>query len=136
MKKNDPRELAIIDANINRVGEGLRVIEDWSRFFLRDDVLTAQLKELRHLLWEKVSGRYPEIIKGRSTGEDILAGTVENTRSEDSDIPKASFNRVKEGLRVLEEMGKLISCEAGGEIKNMRFRIYEIEKGFYDKYTG
>ena len=39
--------LRIIDASLNRIGEGLRVLEEYARFSLDDTVLTQQLKNLR-----------------------------------------------------------------------------------------
>ncbi len=133
--KNDKLKKAIIDANINRVSEGLRVVEDWARFFLRDKDITDSIRVLRHGLWQTVCGVYPKIIKGRDTGEDILRETSEGIRKKLNDIPAASFNRVKEGLRVLEEMGKLISSDSSKIFKDMRFKIYDIEKEFYEKRT-
>ena len=133
LKDRDLREKAILDANINRVSEGLRVIEDWSRFYLRDEYLVSGLRQIRHQLWKSVSDSYPDIVKGRTTGEDILAGASEGVRKCAGDIPKASFNRVKEGLRVLEEMGKVISSDASAVFKEMRFRLYDLEQIYYEK---
>jgi len=125
------RKKAVLDANINRVAEGLRVAEDWARFYLRDPGITHDLRKVRHGLWDTVKESYPDIIKGRDTGEDILAGTEEGERKKGTDIPRASLNRVKEGLRVLEEFGKLVSASAGSKFKKMRFIMYDIEKKFY-----
>ncbi len=133
MKDAKLKKYAIIDANLNRAAEGLRVVEDWARFYLRDRALTENLRNVRHGLWQCVSDNYPEIIKGRDTGEDLLADTKEAARNELDDIPKASFNRVKEALRVLEEMGKIISPEVGNKFKKMRFSIYDIEREFYGR---
>jgi len=127
------KKFALIDANINRVGEGLRVVEDWARFYLRDEQLTLEVRSLRHDLWKEAESSYPQIVKGRDTGHDILAEKKEKGRKSVEDIPKASFNRVKEGLRVLEEMGKLISVSASKKFKDMRFKVYELEKIFYEK---
>lgn len=133
MDENELKKMAIVDANINRVSEGLRVVEDWARFFLRDKKLTDDVRGVRHGLWKVVSEHYPDIIKGRDTGNDILAEAKEASRNDLKDIPKASFNRVKEGFRVLEEMSKLISEEAGNYFKKMRFKIYELEREFYER---
>ena len=107
------------------------MVEDWARFFLREKGTTDELREVRHELWNIVSEYYPEIIKGRDTGEDILREIKESGRKDLKDIPVVNFNRVKEGLRVLEEMGKIISGEAGSKFKKMRFKIYDIERKFY-----
>ena len=40
--------LRIIDANINRAGEGLRFLEEIARFVLDDAALSQQLKNMRH----------------------------------------------------------------------------------------
>ncbi len=40
--------LRILDANLNRAREALRVVEDYARFVLNDDALCGELKQLRH----------------------------------------------------------------------------------------
>ena len=40
--------LRIIDANLNRIGEGLRLLEDLARLLLNDATLSQQLKTMRH----------------------------------------------------------------------------------------
>ena len=42
--------LRMIDANVNRTTEGLRVAEDIVRFVLDDEKLTSRLKHIRHEL--------------------------------------------------------------------------------------
>ena len=42
----------IIDANLNRIGEGLRLLEDVSRLLLNDTDITQQLKTMRHDILE------------------------------------------------------------------------------------
>jgi len=127
------KKKAIVDANLNRAGEGLRVVEDWARFYLRNTEITGGLREIRHGLWKAAQKNYPDIITGRNSGEDILSGSREPARECEKSIPAASFNRVKEALRVLEEMGKLVGGDASAKFKEMRFKIYEIEKDFYEK---
>ena len=40
--------MRMIDAAVNRTGEGLRVVEDFTRFVLDDAHLTRLAKQLRH----------------------------------------------------------------------------------------
>ena len=40
--------LRIIDANLNRAGEGLHLLEELARLMLNDANLTQQLKTIRH----------------------------------------------------------------------------------------
>ena len=42
--------LRLIDANLDRLSEGLRVLEDTARFILNDGHLAASVKEIRHEL--------------------------------------------------------------------------------------
>ena len=41
---NDLRKAQIIDANLDRAREGLRVLEDWARFGIMRDELVIKLK--------------------------------------------------------------------------------------------
>ena len=42
--------LRIVDANLNRIGEGLRLLENLARLLLNDATLSQQLKAMRHSL--------------------------------------------------------------------------------------
>ena len=46
----DRRVARLIDANLDRAREGLRVVEDWCRFGLERDDLVVQLKDWRQRL--------------------------------------------------------------------------------------
>ena len=48
--QNDIRVAQIIDANLDRSREGLRVLEDWARFGIARDDLVIKLKNFRQLL--------------------------------------------------------------------------------------
>ena len=57
MKKNsstnqpeDLRIFQIIDANLDRAREGLRVLEDWTRFGLGQEDLVVKIKNFRQIL--------------------------------------------------------------------------------------
>ncbi len=71
----------ILDASANRAHEGLRVVEDYTRFALDDPGLTRRLKEIRHRLAEAERGLDGYLlIDARDTREDV--GTHIMTRSE------------------------------------------------------
>ncbi|MBD0268741.1 MAG: thiamine phosphate synthase, partial [Cyanobacteria bacterium Co-bin8] len=40
----------ILDANLDRAREGLRIVEEWCRFGLNHGVMTEQIKHLRQTL--------------------------------------------------------------------------------------
>lgn len=52
MSEISNQALRIIDANLNRIGEGLRVLEDIARLVLDDAGLSQQLKDMRHEMVE------------------------------------------------------------------------------------
>ena len=62
----------ILDAAINRAGEGIRVVEDYVRMVVGDAYLSEQLKQLRHDVTDAVSGIDPaERIAARDSNEDV-----------------------------------------------------------------
>lgn len=127
----------IIDANINRAKEGLRVCEEISRFLLQDPKLTTGLKTIRH----KISGlikSFPdssELIKHRDSRKDIGKHIYINElkRKNIPDIFFANIQRAKESVRVLEEFLKLININAAIAFKEIRYDLYSLEKKISEK---
>ncbi len=123
----------IIDVNINRAREGLRVIEDGARFIFNDKKLTDQIKKVRHNI-DIISRRvYPELISARDSDKDVGAKQKEKKRNNLQGLLTANFKRIEEAMRVLEEFSKLISNGAGYKFKQIRFKIYIIEKEIMGK---
>jgi len=119
--------LRLLDANLNRLREGLRVIEDIQRYIFNDKPTASQLKELRH----KVRlANYDELLNSRDIQNDVLkqSTTSEQNRADLHSIIIANFKRVQESARVLEEFGKLIDKETSQNFKNMRYELYHLEK--------
>ncbi|MBI4981670.1 MAG: thiamine-phosphate pyrophosphorylase [Candidatus Omnitrophica bacterium] len=122
----------IIDANINRAKEGLRVCEEITRFILNDGILTSTLKETRHEISAVANKCFltKELVEARESqfdsGRNIQANELE--RKDLPDIFFANIQRVKESIRVLEEFSKLLSKKSALKFKNIRYNIYEIEK--------
>jgi len=123
----------IIDANINRAKEGLRVCEEITRFLLNNRVLTAGLKGLRHKIDAalKLAPQKAELLRVRYSLQDVGFGVrlaKEFRRLSCNDIFFANMARVKESLRVLEEFSKLSSAKLALQFKKIRYEVYEIEK--------
>ncbi len=117
----------ILDANLDRVREGLRVLEDIARFALDDPKLSGRLKDIRHRL--VIDKQTTALLSARDSQGDT--GAFLNTESEDRrstlfDILVANAKRTQESLRVLEEMGKLLPDRM--PFKEIRFEMYEVEK--------
>ncbi|MFA5410315.1 MAG: thiamine-phosphate pyrophosphorylase [Candidatus Omnitrophota bacterium] len=132
-----PRKISstdrIIDANINRLREGLRVCEEITRFVLNSRLLTEDFKKIRHSI-NLLIKRMPagiELIKKRDSLKDIGSRIYikdEFRRSSCEDIFFANMQRVKESARVLEEFSKLKDVNLARGFKKIRYAIYETEK--------
>lgn len=130
-KKTDKGIERIVDANLNRAKEGLRVCEDIFRFVFEHTTLTGDLKKARHQLstifdkWQ-----IAQAIQSRDAGRDIGRGTnfEKYQRKNTQDIFYANIQRVKESIRVLEEFAKLAQPKAAKNLKRLRYRIYELEQ--------
>jgi thiamine-phosphate pyrophosphorylase len=122
----------ILDANLNRASEGLRVVEEYVRFVMDDGPLAATYKQLRHDLTQAFAQLATEDrLKARDTVNDV--GTQTSTASEYQrmdiqDVVVANVKRVEQALRVLEEYGKVISPDLGRAAEQVRYRAYEAAK--------
>lgn len=120
--------LRLLDANLNRCREGLRVLEDTARFVRNDARFFRMFRNLRHnldLITRRVS---PELVDARESVDDKGRTVKEGGRPNAAALVTANFRRCEESLRVLEEYGKLFSAAAGREFKKIRFAVYRLEK--------
>jgi len=123
------RKLSIMDANLNRAREGLRVVEDIERFYFRSGKF-GDLRKLRHGLAAIFADDYENLVKSRDVRRDKGAAIPEKGRRGITSALRANISRAGEALRVLEEITKLEDVKKSGRIKRIRFRLYEIEKEF------
>ncbi len=123
----------IIDANINRAKEGLRVCEEIARFSLGNRSFTAGLKRLRHAI-DKALTQMPacacDLLNYRNSRTDVgrRLSAHELKRKDVQDIFYANIQRVKESMRVLEEFSKLLNRKCALRFKKIRYSVYQIEK--------
>ena len=127
----------LIDANLNRLSEGLRLLEDVARFILNDATLSSRLKTLRHDLLVKTESFQQTLLTARDAEGDVTAFSKETMlRSDVNDIVTANARRVTESLRVLEEFSKLPDVNLDpAKFKRARFEIYDIERELSGKVT-
>lgn len=129
----------LIDANLNRAKEGLRVIEDILRFIADDKKLTAKTKKIRHSITGYInkSGFPQKILLERQILKDVGRETIssELKRKNISDIFMANIQRVKESIRVLEEFFKLTDNDTSKKFKGLRYKLYHLEKEAVEKIT-
>jgi len=122
----------IIDANLNRAREALRVIEEFCRFALNCRPLTERAKRFRHELCAAI-GRLDadRLISSRDTVGDVGVDTaVENQlrRGNLDDCLTAACKRLPESLRALSETIQTIDQATAQQIENLRYASYTLEK--------
>ncbi len=118
----------LIDANLDRSREGLRVIEDWCRFGLNRKDLTMKIKDWRHQL----ASHHHEIYKNArsvATDQGALSNHPEQeNRNLPNSIISANCARAQESLRVLEEFSRKSDPELSEIAAKIRYGIYQLEQ--------
>ncbi|MCX7698729.1 MAG: thiamine-phosphate pyrophosphorylase [Candidatus Goldbacteria bacterium] len=126
--------LSIIDANINRTKEGLRVIEDIIRFVYKNKKILSKIKNIRHSIdniMYDLTPEYKKLLYNRNSLSDTgrkIKNKEEFKRENLLDILIANFKRTEESLRVLEEISKILNKSCAIKLKDLRYNVYEIEK--------
>ncbi len=146
MQPTQTKIYRVIDANLNRAREGLRVCEEVVRFVLDDARLTRRLKRLRHRITDILKKFSPVLIKARDSNLDVGRNKVKDKKSRSGyrDLFLANLERAKESVRVLEEFSKLAdkeirdkaSSKTSGSFKRIRFRLYALEKEIIEKFPA
>lgn len=146
--------IRIIDANLNRAREALRVMEEYARLGLDDAGLSAAIKETRHALAAAVvqfegecesdakratarakaggSGDSPNsLIRARDIVGDVgceVGTSAEYQRADALHVAMAAGKRLSEALRAVEEYGKTIDPGFAAAVEKIRYRGYELER--------
>lgn len=132
----------MIDANLNRTSEGLRVLEDVARFLLNDAGLSRRLRTLRHDLAQQTKSLGVGLLSQRNSEHDVghsfsvLAEERKFNRKTTSaqgllDLVSANAKRVEESLRVVEELAKLPELSSmlnPASFEQARFTLYTLER--------
>ncbi len=127
----------IIDANLNRTREGLRVLEEYARFVLNDEAATRRIKQMRHDA-AAAAGVFPAaiLIDARDTPGDAgtrIATEGERQRGDAAAVARAAAGRIGESLRSLEEYAKIGHRDAATEFERIRYECYTIEQLLFAK---
>jgi len=140
------RPLRIIDANLNRSSEGLRVLEDVARFLLNDVGLSQRLRTLRHDLAQETKSLSLGLLSQRDSAHDVghpsskkRELTMETTSLQGLlDLVTANAKRVEESLRVIEELAKLPEISSmlnSASFEQMRFALYSLERDLLSRIS-
>jgi len=117
----------LIDANLNRLKEGLRVLEDLQRYLYDNGDFAGRIKALRHSLQRAYD---PKRLRYRDIANDVLKKSTasEMRRTDLRDLIIANFSRSQESSRVLEEAFKLLDPDLSSLFKEIRYELYDLEK--------
>ncbi|MCT7602325.1 thiamine-phosphate pyrophosphorylase [Aliarcobacter butzleri] len=123
---NNNSSLRLIDANLNRLREGIRVVEDIFRYVYNNKEVATKLKNLRHLARTQ---NYYELLETRDVKNDVLRESIKSEQNRDNlnSILIANFKRAEESARVLEEFTKLTSIKDSENFKYIRYELYNLE---------
>jgi thiamine-phosphate pyrophosphorylase len=139
--------LRIIDANLNRSSEGLRVLEDIARFLINDVELRQRLRTLRHDLSQETKPLSVRLLSQRDSEHDVgqpISSTEEELAVETTslrgllDLVTANAKRVEESLRVVEELAKspeLSSMLNSARFAQARFDLYTLERDLISRIS-
>ena len=123
--------LRLLDANLDRAREGLRVAEDWARFGLDRRDLVEGLKDLRQQLGRRHLPRYRQ---ARHTATDSAAGLAHPAAA-------AAQRRHRGGSQLRPRPGGAAgwrnSAAADPELarvaEHCRYRLYDLETRLADR---
>jgi len=137
MTSPELKALRIIDANLNRIGEGLRLLEDLARLILNDATLTEQLKTMRHKILESDWSFNQQLLQSRNSEGDVGIDIEAPESEKERELPTmvvANARRVQESLRAIEELAKMPDAKLDPDkFKQARFNLYTIEQALLSK---
>lgn len=116
----------VIDANLNRLREALRLLEDIQRYIYDNRELSYAFKELRHKLTPLFDTKR---LESRDIVNDVSKESTQSEmqRTNIEALIAANFSRATESARVLEETFKLVDTSASATAKEIRYRLYNLE---------
>ncbi|MFZ9753562.1 MAG: thiamine phosphate synthase [Cyanobium sp.] len=117
----------LLDANLDRAREGLRVLEDWARFGLDRPDLVSRCKDLRQQLGLIHRESYKWARHTASDGAAGLGHPAQAKRQDPTAVVAANAARVQEALRVLEEFGRPHDPELATVAARARYALYDLE---------
>lgn len=126
----DSRIARIVDVNLNRLSEGLRVVEDVVRLGLEKPRLLAGVRALRTRIGKETRALRKGVVLSRKSETDLGRGDRFDRAKRRSleDVLLANFKRAEESARVLEEVLKVAEPALAGKFKAVRFRLYDLER--------
>lgn len=123
--------LRIIDVNLNRLDESLKLIEDVARFYLASRPLLLRTREVRRLFLDlKRSLPAKAIIGARQSHQDLgrKAAFDSSLQKSSTATVLSNLTRAKQAARTIEETLRTINVRLSGRMKEIRFLLYDLER--------
>lgn len=121
----------LVDANLNRAHEGLRVCEDVVRFGLHWQRPYRRLRAIRHGLdaqLRRTGVRVAQLVGARDSRRDPGRRARSPSVASLQQLLVINLQRTKEALRALEEASRIFAPEATPGFQQLRFRTYDVER--------
>lgn len=132
--------LRVVDANLNRAREGLRVCEEVARFVWLDVSLTRRCQRLRYALTRSAEALpLRGLLSCRDSIRDVGSPGRRGPGRAHRGLPDlllANVRRVEESLRVLEEFSRCLSVSKARAFGELRFKVYDLEQNLLSKRTS
>tara|TARA_Y100000589_G_scaffold21666_1_gene18024 strand:- start:2057 stop:3109 length:1053 start_codon:yes stop_codon:yes gene_type:complete len=126
-QQQDLRIVQIIDANLDRAREGLRVLEEWARYGLGRVDIVKKLKDFRQILGVHHLDIYKNARNYTKDKCNGLEHPEQFKRVYTENIISSNASRIQEALRVLEEFSRNNNYELSKTASMIRYEIYNLE---------
>lgn len=122
--------IRLLDANLNRAAEALRVADDLARFVLDDQGLCSRFKSIRHGLAHASAGVDGGVrLAVRDTAGDVgtaVSASGEFERRSVAAVAASAGGRAAEAMRSIEEACKVLGAAAAArEVEGLRYLAYD-----------
>ena len=121
----------LVDANLNRAHEGLRVCEDIVRFVFEWQAPYRRLRSIRHGLDAQLRRggiRAAQLLAARDSRRDPGRQARGASVASIEQLLLINLQRTKEALRAVEEASRLFAPNATQGFQSLRFRTYDVER--------
>ena len=128
-----------IDTNVNRAYEGLRVLEDMTRFDYNSKSVSEGLRILKDKIRNSIMEHLSDCLLQRDSVNDIIFSASQehgaDRKKSALQLLEENFKRVQEALKSIEETLKVVNrYELSKVYEGYRFTAYNLEKEFYGLY--
>ncbi len=120
----------MIDANVDRTAEALRVVGDITRFILDNKKLAQSWRSIRSELWDQfrhMPSLQQRLVESRDSQEDIGRQFKSSSHQDIKELARVNIHRAQESLRVLEESFRTAGLSLVGKFMELRYRCYDLE---------